>query len=63
MVTQQALPHLDGVQAHGLHSLQPVLPVRWVYAVVVNAARWRPPSAEHDDDSKNKLDCSTVLMA
>ena len=35
------MPHLDGVQAHGLHTLQAVLPVHWVYAVVMNAAGMR----------------------
>ena len=35
------MPHLDGVQAHGLDALQAVLPVHRVYAVVVDAAGMR----------------------
>lgn len=30
--------HLDCVEAHSLHTLKAVLPVCWVYAVIVNAA-------------------------
>ena len=35
------MPHLDGVQAHGLHALQAGLPVDRVYTVVMDAAGMR----------------------
>ena len=31
--------YLDSIQAHSLHALQAVLPIGWMYAVVVDAAR------------------------
>ncbi len=37
-LSQQAKADLDGVQAHGLDSLQAIFPVHWVYPVVVDAA-------------------------